>query len=512
MQPEKLYDNYFKITFLILVILETLSFLGHSINLVNSLIFFLLIIGTLIVGLWRLEYGFWILTAELITGSFGYLFYYDMSNFRISIRLGLFLAVFVAWAVNAIREKKIVFKNSNLFWPLTIFVIFIAWGIVSGIIHHNILKNVFFDVNAYLFFGLIFIAYQVVNSYKKIIAFFKIMLASLTLISLKTFFLLFYFSHQTKEDLIRLVYTWVRDTRVGEIAGISGNYSRIFFQSHIWCVFALLIIIIFLILYKNDELKRKNRTFLFIMLFLNSTTLIISFSRSLWLALAVSFVLLLVYLIFKEKLGIKSLGKIALISLIIIIINLATITFLVNIKIPGSKANQISTGSLIKDRITQTEEAALVSRYDLLKPLASKVMENPVMGSGFGTTVSYKSSDPRTKNVNGGIYTSYAFEWGYLDIAIKIGMLGLIVYLYFIWRIFSNCLKLMKITKFRIVYLLVLGLIFSLIALLVTHATTPYLNHPLGIFLIVIAAAFSDFLIKQNLIDSEIESAPKSID
>ncbi|MBU0598336.1 hypothetical protein KKF61_05120, partial [Patescibacteria group bacterium] len=195
-----------------------------------------------------------------------------------------------------------------------------------------------------------------------------------------------------------------------------------------------------------------------------------------------------------EKVKWKRISKISVIIIAVVIAELALITILVNLPLPGGSSDGISAGTLVKERLTTTDEAALGSRFQLFKPLITKFFDNPVIGSGFGTTVTYQTLDPRTKDINGGWYTSYSFEWGYLDIVIKIGLIGLLVYLYFIWLIIKDGIKLLKITKNKEEYLLILGLLFSLIALLITHISTPYINHPLGIFLIIISAAILNTL------------------
>jgi UDP-N-acetylmuramoyl-L-alanyl-D-glutamate--2,6-diaminopimelate ligase len=48
----------------------------------------------------------------------------------------------------------------------------------------------------------------------------------------------------------------------------------------------------------------------------------------------------------------------------------------------------------------------------LLPILFDGVKRHPVLGSGFGATVTYKSSDPRVVAATGGVYTNYAFEPG----------------------------------------------------------------------------------------------------
>jgi len=506
-----LYNKYFKVAFWLIIIFEILSFLGHNIEIVNQVLFWLIILGTLIISLWKLEYGFWIVCVELFIGSFGYLFFYDLGDFRISIRLGIFLAVFISWFILAIKKKQFIFKRSKLWKSWLILFIFILLGIFLGLQNGNDAKNIFFDFNAYLYFGLIFVAFHVINSWTRINHLLQVLLASTIAMAIKTIFLLFYFSHQLDENLFRLVYIWIRDTRVGEIAPVAQNYYRIFFQSHIWSLFVFIIFFIILVLIIRNRGQLKNYKMIWIITLLSSLTLIISFSRSFWLALAMVLVLIFIYLFFKERIGWKKIGKIISIMIVILILELGFITGLVNIKLPSfGGGGGVPIASLIKERATSTEEAALVSRFELLKPLVNKFLEKPFLGSGFGTTVSFQSEDPRTKDINGGWYTTYAFEWGYLDILVKIGLFGLLAYLFFVYKIFKDGLFVLKKSYNREEYILVLGLLFSLIALLIIHFTTPYLNHPLGILLIIILSSIF-FTLKNQLQTKSIKPAEDEI-
>jgi len=490
-----IFGKTFKITFLLIIIYEILSFWGQAFGIVNLLGFLLVVGATLIIGLWRLKYAFWMITAELITGSFGYMFFLDVGAFRFSVRLGMFLAILLAFIINSVIKREFVIYKKSLWWPLVVLVLVLILGVVNGISNGNLVKNVFFDVNAYLFIALIMVAFAVFNSFSRINQWLQVVFSAVAVMALKTFFLLFYFSHQANVELFRMMYIWVRDTRVGEISQVMGNYYRIFFQGHFWSLLVFIMIFILLSMTKKEVWDKKNYYMSWIVGLLSSTTLIISFSRSLWLALTVTMAGIFIYLLAKEKFTWKKVGKIIFTLLVVSVVEISFITVLVNIKLPTKGGGGgISAASLIKERVTTTQEAAIGSRFQLLEPLVNKLLAKPILGSGFGTTVTYATEDPRSKQQNNGQYTTYAFEWGYLDILIKIGTLGLLVYLFFISKIIKIALDVLKKNHDREIFLLTLALIFCIIALLITHLTTPYLNHPLGIFLLISSAAILTFL------------------
>lgn len=492
------YNRIFKITFVIIILAELLSFWAHELTIVNTIFFFIIIAGTFIISLWKIEYGFWIAATELFMGSFGYAFYYQISSFKFSVRLGIFLVLMLAWLIDAIRTRRFSFWNSKLKWPFILLLLAVIWGVILGILHHHPVKDVFLDANAYLFFGLIFVAFSVINSWEKIHKIMSILFASVAAITLKTLFLLFYFSHISDQGLFRQMYTWIRDDRFGEISLITQNYYRIFLQSQIWSLLVLVICFCLLMVNIKNDLDKRSRKFLWIMGILSSLNVIISFSRSFWLALALVSISIYLYLGLAKKITWKKIGQSILSIIGIAIIDLIIITVIVN----------ISAISLVGWRATNLDESAVSSRMRLLKPLTQEFLKNPIIGSGFATTVTYETQDLRTKKLNGGLYTTYSFEWGYLDIAVKIGLIGLIIYGFFLWKIYHQGILASRYIGNKLEKSLILSWQFAFFALLFTHLTTPYINHPLGIFYIILMSAiyFSPAFTNVSLVNKSLEN------
>jgi O-antigen ligase len=137
------------------------------------------------------------------------------------------------------------------------------------------------------------------------------------------------------------------------------------------------------------------------------------------------------------------------------------------------------------------DEPALASRWSLLPVLLKEIKKEPFLGQGYGATVTYFSQDPRIlQNNPTGEYTTYAFEWGYLDLWLKIGLFGLLVYLVLIFSLIKRALILGSQKN----NFILLGLSTALVFLALTNFFTPYLNHPLGIGILIIGAC----LIQEN--------------
>jgi O-antigen ligase len=216
------------------------------------------------------------------------------------------------------------------------------------------------------------------------------------------------------------------------------------------------------------------------------TSIIISFSRSFWVGAIAAFIMLFGYLIFIYKPGFKTIGKIIGISAGSLILSILLVIVIANFPIP--KPSSELSAKLIGARfLTFFGEAGVSSRWNELPPLLDKIKQSPIFGTGFGTTITFKSEDPRIKNEQNpeGWHTTYTFEWGYLDTITEIGILGLLVYLAFIIQIAYMGLKMLKNNEYGLVSA---GLLLGLVALLATHMFSPYLNHPLGIGYLMLCA------------------------
>lgn len=147
--------------------------------------------------------------------------------------------------------------------------------------------------------------------------------------------------------------------------------------------------------------------------------------------------------------------------------------------LPIPPVDTASLFGVLSSRANLGEDAA-VSRWHLFAVLKDKIKGSPILGYGFGATVTYESKDPRIIAETGGIYTTYAFEWGWLEHWIKFGILGIPVMLWVLislgWRIWKD--EGMEVW-------LKLSWIGTLAALAAIHMFTPYLNHPLGVLMII---------------------------
>lgn len=449
-----------------IISIELLSFLAYFFPTIQIFALALIFLSVLFFSLKKLESGLLIAVVELVIGSKGHLFSLNIFDFTLSLRMAIFSAVMLAYLYQLFKSKKLInipFKKHYL-----ALFLFILLGLLLALLNNFDLRNIYSDFNAYLFFLYIFpiaFVYQKTKRFDKLI---KIFFLSAFWLALKTLILLFIFSNNFA--FISDLYLWLRRSGIAEITTFTGQWPRIFLQSHIYALSAFL----FLIVPSEKKIARYNLPKIAInSIFLS--VIVISFSRSLWLALALTILLASPFIIYRLKtklnwfleLFLTMLGSL----LIIIAIN--------NISI-STKTSDFSLNLISKRANIGQEEAALSSRWSLLPAMLTEIQKKPILGYGFGKTISYQSSDPRVlENNEEGWYETFAFEWGYLDFWLKIGLGGLLSYLFLLFILIKKA------------YLKnYLNLAVVILALSIVHIFTPYLNHPLGIVVILFSSCF----------------------
>ncbi|MDD4606797.1 MAG: O-antigen ligase family protein [Patescibacteria group bacterium] len=485
--------NYLKIgtIFLFLLFLEITSFVGYLNPEVNVLVFSLILFFTLILSWQKLEYGIYIILAELFIGSKGYLFFLPVGEKMISLRIALFVIMMLVWGLKLIivwfkkhswPDNFFEIRKSKFFKYYLILALCLIWGVVWGLIRKNSLSNLFFDFNGWLYFILVIPFFDIIKTEQHIQNIFKILSASLLIVCFKTVFLFWVFTHNLV-CWMQPLYRWMSDNYIGEISLMSYDFYRVFIQSQIFVLvgFFVFLVVSLRFLFKQNNGWFKNKNLAYVLTVLSSLTLLISFSRSFWVGLLAGIILLLI-LSKKAWPQIKiSLVKIVLVLILIAVSSAVLALGLANLPKPSGEV--VSLTSLVEKRLTQNEVAGM-SRLNLIQPLLKAIAKHPVIGSGFGQTVTYQSLDPRNlKDNSEGWYTTFAFEWGYFDIWLKIGLVGLMVYLFLIWQIIKSGWQNRSILN--------ISLILGLVAVLVTSFFSPYLNHPLGIgYLILCSVIF----------------------
>lgn len=451
-------NSFFKYLIVFLV-LEIFSYLNWQYPEMGWFLLTLIGIFTIFLVYKKPIFYLYIPLAEIFWGSLGHSIEYGFFSFR----LLLFLIIFFTFILSNISQLKSlkIWQDKKITYLFFILSLVLFFDIVWGYFNNQNIKNVFFDANAYFYIFYLPIWYEVYDS-KYLKNIFSILKAAAFIIAIKTLFLLNVFSQSYNFLNIDNVYKWVRDTRTGEITPFKESFFRIFMQSQFYLILAW-----FWLLFN------KNKHYIYYLALLSSA-IYISLSRSFWLGIFVGFLIMIVNLFIykRDKLSIKWLLNLGLVAIAAV--------FLVQVfyNLPQYKSLNIFT-----QRSVDSSEAAASTRVELWTPMWENIFDSPIIGHGFGKEISYRSSDPRIKNEANpeGWHTSYAFEWGFLDQLVKGGIILLTIFITWIGILYRRLYQNIKEN-----YILSMVFISSLTSLLIIHIFTPYINHPLGLSLMML--------------------------
>lgn len=458
---------------------EALSFLGYIHPTLGIALFIAIIAGTALLSFRSLEIGLLVLFAELFVGGKGYLYSIELGSATISIRLALFVTVFLVWLIRYGWRRQNLPRLPQRIRPwLWATAVVVGVGMLEGVIRNNGLSAVFFDANAYFFFALALIVLSpAINLQRLLPNLLALFAAAATVLGLKSVLSLGLFV-QLEVSSLRTLYTWIRNTGVGEVAPIFGGSYRVFFQSQIYGLLGVSVLAPFLLPKIGPERKPW---WLLIPITLGVTAVVVSLSRSFWLGGAIALVVASVVGTRWFRWNVRDLAGIAGISLAVLGVAYTLNSWALNFPYPFPLPGQDGKANVITQRFSEFgSEAAATSRLTLARALIPVIAKSPLIGYGFGKTITYQSDDPRQiQSPTHGRFTTYAFELGYFDIALKVGVLGLIVLLGLLWQTLRALAERPSPVSF--------GFVVGVIALAAIHATTPYLNHPLGIGFLLLA-------------------------
>ncbi len=469
---------------LCIFVLEVVSFLIFDFTVLRTA--FTLLLGIVIAYLAykKPAFALAVVATEILIGGFGYLFAIKIPDFPMSLSLRMvFLAGFgMGWGINALNNKVWQHWKLNELFIVQIWIligIMFFSGTANGIIRGN--PFVFEDANAWLFLLYFIPVLDIAHRYgKDIIRFSKsAFIASVIYLPLKALLVFYIFTHGIA-FIAEPLYTWIRDTRVGEITPAGGNLYRVFFQSAIFSISLLLFVLAYWINYSWNSYKgRLQAQNVFslelpkygagILWVLSSAMLIISLSRSFWLGVIASLLVVFVLgIVFFRRLPFIAIAK----SLFGTLMGFALVAGIMYL--PWPKTGDLSLTAMIKERGNITD-AAGSSRWNLMPAMLDKIALDPIIGNGLGAVVTYKSLDPRVLQDNpDGLYTTYAFEWGWLGFWLKFGLFGPIIMLLLLISLA------IRSYKSHFPWWVRCGMITTLLSLSIVHFFTPYLDHPLG--------------------------------
>lgn len=504
----------------------TVSFFGYLYPIINLVSFWIALTAVIYFSFKSIHAGVLIVIMELVLGNKGYLFSNTIFGHFVSLRQAIFVIILAATAFHIMTNRKIVFWKSTYRWWFISFLIFVVFGIINGFIRndHTIW---FYDLNAYIFCLLILPFSEGIVTRRQVeratiwLAGGSMTLAIITILVAGIFGTVYYrpgFINATQIDDAQLaklsenatapenarlgqatqprisqyhlnwadisperpiVYRWLRDTGTAETAYLGGRIFRVFFSSHLYLLAGLFIGIA--LLAKIDHWWRSRKFWMTAsgLLFISVAT-VISFSRSLWLGAIAGLIITFVSIGKRSALRI---GGLALASIAMI--------FITTMVIVPSLSKAIT--ERFQATASPTTEVAASNRLQLLPAVIDQLKSRPILGSGFGTTVTYRTIVAGTDQLE--FVRVYLYEWAYLDIAVKIGILGVIAYLIFLVKIVYNT-WLARVNGSALNKIVATGLLGLITCIIIANVFTPYLNHPLGIGAILFIAVVSEVLVR----------------
>lgn len=418
---------------------------------------------TFVVSVRRLEFGLLIAFAELIATSHGHLFPYA--------RIAIFAAVMLAWGIHFLRGRRPNIKH-EVFLPFLLLFAAVAWGVYMGFRFGNAKTDILNDGNAYLYvlYLLPILTVEWTSAVKRLLL--QVFAGAAGFVIDLTLVILYLFTHLS-EPVQRAMYTFFRDARIAELTRVVGDIFRVFLQAQFFTMILLFIVLAAVFWFWKS---RRDQNAIAIVIIGCLSTLIISMSRSFWIGMIAALPVIIVAVFIAKRPKAKEVMKVSAAGVLMLIASVATLWFVLAFPFPQAR-NVSGFGSYLSDRVSSSD-AAISSRWNLLPEMNREITEHTIFGSGFGTIIAFESDDPRVRETYpDGKWRTYAFEWGWHDALIKMGILGPVALLWIGWVMGAGLLRGFK----KETGWLSIGLFAGLVALYATHVFSPYLNHPIGL-------------------------------
>lgn len=449
-------------------------------------------LATVVLTYRSLPLGLAVAFLEIFVGGHGHLIDAEVFGLSLSIRMVLFAAVMAGWGLLVITGKAKPTFNHTRDLPLILLGVAVILGSVKGFLTNNP-GDAFDDMNGYLtlLYLLPIISVQWGNSERRLLL--LTLMTGGIWVAVTTLALFFAFTHLPGKMLFEL-YTFVRDARLAEITLLNGDtfsrflgdtpwYFRVFLQSQ--ATILALLLLLAANCYSAITMSRREMFFMAGVMALLVAGFAAGQSRSLVLGalagiVALNAVVLVGMRLIKPFLRTKAIGIAAILA--------AGASLFILAILPLPPRPDLSEAAFYKKDAGDSRDLAVSSRWKLLPPMMDEIIASPALGSGFGETVTFISDDPRLRAIEpSGEVTTYRFEWGFQDIWLKMGILGLMAFIWYYLTIAANTIDTLRVNRHAWA---AVGWFSVITALYAANIFTPYLNHPIGLGLLLIALPF----------------------
>ncbi len=453
------------------VALRILSLATYHSVLANQIIAGIIIASFLYLCVKNTRLAFVILVAEFLLDGAGHFF--ELHGLLLRT---WFLGIFgVTWIISLLKEKKLLASFSALprifLFQIMSLGLVILFAILNGFFRGNTPIYILQDAILYLF---VFLVFPAITFYPEIKKYFPNLFKAF-IVGSGIFSLFSFFYYSSGIGILRdTYYHWFRNVAGGKITDLGDNFFRIVLSEHLFIVPIILVLVSLLI----HDLKNKKLWFLLIP---SSIVLVLNFSRIYFVALAVGMLILAIKNSFKKWFVVSTLVTACVLGLF------SSFYF------AASRGNSLGLellGLRIGGTTNPNEETSGAIRLAILPKAIEKIKSHPIVGSGLGTTITY--TDPATKAE----VTRTQFDWGYHEVLAELGIVGTIIFLFFLLSIIfslGKCAYTSSLREAKDIPLL-RGLFAGAISLFVINITTPALFQGFGILYFVLLL----LLLKQN--------------
>lgn len=387
------------IAFGIFCTLRLLSWAVSPFPLCESLVGVSLVALVTTLFLVKKEYGYIAVFGELILGGSGHLF----DVFGLSLRtVLLFVSIlFMLFQKEYTQWTQVQRRTQYLVGAL---IVWVGVASIFGLVHGHGVQAVYQDALpfAYLVFIPTLISWWRDARLRQLAL--RILVAALighTLFSLLTLGL--FSSH-----IVRIQdpwYKWIRDVLMGKVTDMTNGFFRVVLPDHLLVVPALVGVSVATV---TKKIKTSAGLLATISLLI---ILAINFSRTYYIALVCALIAVWATTHIKRSL-LVTISMYVLAAGLFLVLNLAAS----HGQSTGLELVSARFGGIVRPH---TEESAY-TRKALLTPITEKIIAHPVLGNGFGETVTIQTNDQAP-------LTTRQFDWGWLELLTETGLVGVII-------------------------------------------------------------------------------------
>lgn len=438
--------------------LRLLSFLLKDSQIGQDIFVWLNVFVLLVLFYKNKKLAWYYLLLEFVLGGAGLFF----QSFSLSLRTILTLEFLSLYFLNDFKifKKDFWHINKNILLVFLVALLFLIGNFYLGLKNHHSLLFIIQDLLPFIFFLLIIPAKEYFDAEKIYAHLFHWLLAFVAASSLWSILNLILF--RTGVSVLHAnYYNWLRDFALAKITYLDSGFWRIVFPEHLLLIPAMIFLIALYI-------KTKDKLIL-IFLGLANIVLALNISRAYLLALLFALLILKYQTKFLEWL------KISVITLTSFIL----LFFVINLSLSQGQALGLNILGLRLPGITQINtDPSANNRLQLLGPIWKNIKSSPVFGQGLGLDLNFV-------NAQGQNITTRHFDWGYLEIWAKLGLIFLVaftgIWLVLIKNLFSQTKK----------QALALACAAALLAILVSNIWAQTTLHILGVIFFSLTLAFS---------------------